>query len=376
MEFFLEKTLEKSKARAGLIKTNKGNIHTPIFMPVGTCASVKAVPQNILENEIQAEIILANTYHLFLRPGNEILKNCGGLSSFMNWKKPILTDSGGYQVYSLAKRRKISEEGVRFSSHIDGRECFFTPENVIDTQRIIGSDIIMPLDECTSYPCTYQYAKKSMELTHRWLDRNLSQFKKTENEKNNYQVLFPIVQGSIYKDLRETSAKIISEKDQFGNAIGGVCHPNGMLFEVTNWITDILPENKPRYMMGVGKPKDILECISLGVDMFDCVMPTRNARNGTIFTTKGSINIKNAKYKNDFSPIDDGLEDKFTSNFYTKAYLNHLFKSNEILGSYIASIQNLNFYLFLIKTARKKIIEGDFISWKNKMISIFDQKIE
>lgn len=374
MKFSVIKKSVTSKARAGVLKTAKGDIFTPIFMPVGTLGTVKGIPQEILKNEVNPDIILGNTYHLYLKPGMEIISQAGGLHKFIGWNKPILTDSGGYQVYSLTKRRKISEEGVTFRSHIDGKKIFFSPENVIETQRIIGSDIIMPLDECTPYPCSYQYAKKSMHLTHRWLDRNIFHFKKTKTEKNISQALFPIVQGSVYEDLRKESADFISSKEMSGNAIGGVCHQNGMLYEVTNWITDVLPENKPRYLMGVGTPKDILECIDLGIDMFDCVMPTRNARNGTLFTTKGIINIRNAKYKKDFSPIDENLN-KHTSCFYSKAYLHHLFSAKELLGGYIASVQNLNFYLWLVKNAREKILDETFLSWKKNIISIISSKL-
>lgn len=374
MEFTIQKEDPLSGARAATIHTAKGEIKTPIFMPVGTLGTVKSVSQHSLSTEIQAQIILGNTYHLYLRPGLDTLKSAEGLHKFMHWDKPILTDSGGYQVYSLAQRRKIVEEGVTFSSHIDGSKHFFTPENVIDAQRIIGSDIMMPLDECTPYPCTYAYAEDSMHRTHRWLTRNISQVKKTETDYNKHQAMFPIVQGSIYKDLRKISAETIAEADMPGNAIGGVCHPNGMLYEVTSWICDILPKNKPRYLMGVGTPKDLLECISLGVDMFDCVMPTRNARNGSIFTTQGMINIRNSKYKKDFSPIDANLG-KETGLFYTKAYLHHLLLTKELLGAQIASIQNLNFYLWLVTIAREKIIEGTFLSWKKSILSVITQKI-
>jgi queuine tRNA-ribosyltransferase len=362
-----------SSARAGEIQTERGLIETPIFMPVGTVGSVKSVPQQILKNEIGAQIILGNTYHLYLKPSLRILEAAGGLHKFINWDRPILTDSGGYQVYSLAQRRKLTEDGVTFMSHIDGSKHHFTPENVVDAQRSIGSDIMMPLDECTPYPCSYSYAQKSTERTHRWLLRGINRLKSTESLYLKEQVLFPIVQGSTYRNLREISAKFIVDCDMPGNAIGGVCHPDGMLYEVTSWVCDILPRNKPRYLMGVGSPKDLLECISLGVDMFDCVMPTRNARNGTLFTTNGIINIRNTKYKNDFSPIDDKLGD--TSTFYTKAYLHHLTLTKELLGYYISSIQNLNFYLWLVKNARKNIINGSFIAWKKYILDIIMNKI-
>lgn len=343
-------------------------------MPVGTVGTVKGVMQQILYSEINAQIILGNTYHLYLRPGTEILKGASGLHKFMNWQRPILTDSGGYQVYSLAQRRKIAEEGVTFRSHLDGSKHFFSPESVVDIQRIIGSDIMMPLDECTPYPCTYEYAEQSMHRTHRWLARTIDHLKKTETDSNSHQVVFPIVQGSIYKDLRRISAETIASAEMPGNAIGGVCHPNGMLYEVTGWCCEILPKEKPRYLMGVGTPEDLLECIALGVDMFDCVMPTRNARNGTLFTTEGVMNIRNAKFKADFSPIDMGLA-RTTGMAYSKAYLHHLFAAKELLGVQIASIHNLNFYLWLVAKAREKIMDGSFVSWKNSILPIVKQKL-
>jgi queuine tRNA-ribosyltransferase len=364
MQFELQHTDASSKARAGIITTRHGKIHTPIFMPVGTVGTVKAVEQRNLHADIQAEIILGNTYHLYLRPGKQVLEAVGGLHQFINWDKPILTDSGGYQVYSLTQRRKITEQGVTFCSHIDGSMHTFTPENVIDMQRSIGSDIMMVLDECTPFPCTYAYARQSMELTHRWLQRGIGYFKKTTHAHNDYQALFPIVQGSIYKDLRIQSAEVIASMDQPGNAIGGVCHPTGQLYEVTGWVCDALPVHKPRYLMGVGTPLDLLECIGLGVDMFDCVMPTRSGRNGRLFTTQGIIHIKNNQWKQDFSKIDQGLDSCYVSNHYTKAYLHHLFKAKEILGAQIASIHNLAFYLWLVKNARAHILSNSFVSWK------------
>ena len=374
MEFKLEHVDLSSKARAGIITTGHGKIYTPIFMPVGTVGTVKAVEQRLLIQDVKAEIILGNTYHLYLRPGPKILEAAGGLHRFMNWDKPILTDSGGYQVYSLAQRRKITEEGATFRSHVDGSIHTFTPENVVNMQRSIGSDIMMVLDECTPHPCTYEYAKRSMEMTHRWLQRSITQFQKSTADFNNYQNLFPIVQGSIYKDLRTRSSETVANMDLPGNAIGGVCHPNGQLYEVTGWVCDVLPIAKPRYLMGVGTPMDLLECISLGVDMFDCVMPTRDGRNGRLFTTQGIINIKNSKWKQDFSTIDSSLE-SYVSNHYTKAYLHHLFKTQEILGAQIASTHNLTFYIWLVKQAREQILKNNFTLWKNTMINTIMDKL-
>jgi len=374
MNFEVQHVDPSSRARAGLITTSRGHIHTPIFMPVGTAGTVKAVPQKALYEDIQAEIILSNTYHLYLRPGLEILEAAGGLHQFMGWDKPILTDSGGYQVYSLAQRRKLTEEGVTFRSHIDGSKHTFTPERAVDIQRSIGADVIMALDECTPHPCSYAYAKSSMGLTHRWLKRGADHFDATIAEHNNYQTLFPIVQGSIYKDLREQSAETIVAADRAGNAIGGVCHPDGMLYEVTAWVCAILPANKLRYLMGVGTPQDLLECIAIGVDMFDCVMPTRNGRNGMLFTTQGILNIKNKKWQTDFSPIDEHLGGH-ASTYYTKAYLNHLFRAKELLGTQLASIHNLTLYLWLTKQARLHIVAGTFRAWKDKMLKVLMQKI-
>ena len=369
MDFELIKTDKNCKARRGKITTEHGVIQTPIFMPVGTDGSVKGVHQRELVDDIKAQIILGNTYHLYLRPGLPILKQAGGLHKFMNWDKPILTDSGGYQVFSLSENRKLSEKGALFSSHIDGSKHWFTPENVIDTQRIIGSDIMMALDECTPYPCEYEYAKNSMHLTHRWLERGITHFRETESIYGYKQNYFPIVQGSIFKDLRKQSAEFIAKMNGDGNAIGGlsVGEPAEMMYEMIEVVNEILPENKPRYLMGVGTPVNILEGIALGIDMFDCVMPTRNGRNGMLFTQKGIINIKNEKWKTDFSIIDsDGTS--YVDSYYTKAYLSHLIRAKELLGAQIASIHNLAFYLWLVNEARNKIEDGTFFSWKNKMV--------
>ncbi|RLD40702.1 MAG: tRNA guanosine(34) transglycosylase Tgt [Bacteroidetes bacterium] len=373
MKFDLLHKDPKSKARAGLMHTDHGDIETPIFMPVGTAGTVKAVHIKELSEDIKAQIILGNTYHLFLRPGLEVIEGAGGLHKFNGWKGPILTDSGGYQVYSLSDTRKIKEDGVHFRSHIDGSKHLFTPENVIETQRTIGADIIMAFDECTPYPCDYDYAKNSMHMTHNWLQRCIDHFDKTEPKYGHSQSLFPIVQGSTFKDLRKQSAEMIASKGAEGNAIGGlsVGEPHELMYEMTELVTDILPEDKPRYLMGVGTPSNILEGISLGVDMFDCVMPTRNGRNGMLFTSEGIINIKNKKWYNDFSPIDtNGLS--FVDSQYTKAYLRHLFTAKETLGPMIASIHNLAFYLWLVKEARKHIIAGDFASWK----AVMQKKVE
>ena len=365
MKFTLLHSDSQSKARAGLLETAHGTIETPIFMPVGTAGTVKAVHQRELKNDIQAQIILGNTYHLYLRPGTSVLEKAGGLHKFMNWDGPILTDSGGFQVFSLSGIRKIKEEGVQFSSHIDGSKHLFTPERAMDIQRSIGGDIIMAFDECTPYPCEYSLAKKSMELTHRWLTRCCDHFDKTDSLYGYEQNLFPIVQGSTYKDLRKQSAEFIASKERVGNAIGGlsVGEPAEMMYEITDQITDILPKDKPRYLMGVGTPANIIEGIALGVDMFDCVMPTRNARNGMLFTKQGIINIRNEKWKDDFSPNEaDG--ETYVDTFYSKAYLRHLNSNNEMLGAQIASIHNLGFYLWLVKEARRRIIDGSFAAWK------------
>lgn len=369
MAFTLHQTDSLSQARAGLLQTAHGTIETPIFMPVGTVATVKGVHQRDLKNEINSDIILGNTYHLYLRPGTDILQKAGGLHKFMNWNRPILTDSGGYQVYSLSANRKIKEEGVKFKSHIDGSFHFFTPENVMDVQRSIGADIVMAFDECTPYPCDYKYAQKSMHMTHRWLDRCVARFTQTPPLYGYEQILFPIVQGSTYKDLREQSAEYIAKADMPGNAIGGlsVGEPAEEMYAMTEVVCRILPRDKPRYLMGVGTPVNILENIALGIDMFDCVMPTRNARNGMLFTSEGIINIKNKKWEEDFGPIDVQAQ-TFVDTEYTKAYLRHLFTVNEMLGKQIATLHNLGFYLWLVREARKRILAGDFTDWKNKMV--------
>ncbi|WP_143304996.1 tRNA guanosine(34) transglycosylase Tgt [Chitinophaga vietnamensis] len=369
MNFELITTDNGSNARAGKISTAHGDIETPIFMPVGTVGSVKAVTQEQLREAVQAQIILGNTYHLYLRPGLEVLSKAGGLHQFNGWDRPILTDSGGYQVFSLAANRKIKEEGVVFQSHIDGSRHLFTPENVMDIQRTIGADIIMAFDECPPYPSEYRYARKSMDLTHRWLDRCIQRLKDTQPAYGHEQTLFPIVQGSTYKDLRAASAEFIASRNCAGNAIGGlsVGEPEPDMYEMCGLVCDILPKDKPRYLMGVGTPWNIIENIALGVDMFDCVMPTRNGRNGMLFTWNGVINIRNKKWATDFTPIDERSE-CFATRDYTKAYLRHLFVAGEILGMTLASIHNLAFYLELVKEARKQILAGTFASWKPGII--------
>lgn len=376
MQFKLHHKDSKSGARAGTVTTDHGDIPTPIFMPVGTAGTVKAVHQRELKEDIKAKIILGNTYHLYMRPGLDVVERAGGLHGFNGWDRPILTDSGGYQVYSLADNRKIVEEGVHFQSHKDGSKHFFTPESIMDIQRTIGADIIMAFDECTPYPCEYGYAQKSMQMTHRWLDRCISRFDQTEGKYGFSQTLFPIVQGSVYKDLRTQSAEYIASKEREGNAIGGlsVGEPAEEMYAMTDHVCEILPQDKPRYLMGVGTPANILECISLGVDMFDCVMPTRNARNGMLFTTQGIINIRNEKWKEDFTSIDPGMEG-YVSSFYSKAYLRHLITSNEILGAQIASIQNLSFYLWLVTEARTQILNDNFAIWKNEMVQKVSQRL-
>ena len=377
MKFTLETRDAHTKARTGLLETAHGTIQTPIFMPVGTAGTVKAVHQRELRDDVKAQIILGNTYHLFLRPGLDIIRQAGGLHRFNGWEGPILTDSGGYQVYSLAKTgRKIKEEGVEFRSHIDGSLHTFTPEGVMDIQRQIGADIIMAFDECTPYPCDYDYARRSMEMTHRWLQRCCERFDATEGYYGYPQTLFPIVQGSVYKDLRTKSAETIAAAGREGNAIGGlsVGEPAEIMYELTELVCDILPRDKPRYLMGVGTPADLLECIAVGVDMFDCVMPTRNARNGMLFTTEGIINVRNLKWQDDFTPIDKNLGG-YVSSFYTKAYLRHLIRSNEMLGAQIASVHNLTFYLWLVGEARRKIEEGKFGLWKNETIKKVMQRL-
>ena len=377
MKFDLLKTDNKSAARAGEISTGHGKIETPIFMPVGTVGSVKGLHFKELEEDIKAQIILGNTYHLYLRPGLDIIKQAGGLHQFNTWSKPILTDSGGYQVYSLTDRRNLDESGVLFRSHIDGSKHHFSPESVMDTQRVIGADIIMAFDECTPYPCDYDYAKNSMEITHRWLNRCMVRFNETEPLYGHEQSLFPIVQGSTYKDLRKKSAEVIASHNADGNAIGGlsVGEPHEMMYEMTELVCGILPKDKPRYLMGVGTPENILEGIALGIDMFDCVMPTRNGRNGMLFTQNGIINIKNKRWEDDFSPVDkDGTS--FVDYTYTKAYLRHLFVAKEMLGPMIASQHNLAFYLWLVKEARKHILFGDFSVWKEMMVKRVTQRIK
>jgi queuine tRNA-ribosyltransferase len=376
LKFNLLHTDKGSKARAGVLETDHGPIETPIFMPVGTAGTVKAVHQRELKEDIKAQIILGNTYHLYLRPGLEVLSNAGGLHKFNGWDKPILTDSGGYQIFSLSNQRKLSEEGATFKSHIDGSKHFFSPESVMDIQRTIGADIIMAFDECTPYPCDLKYAKNSLALTHRWLDRCVTRFNETEPKYGYNQALFPIVQGSVYKDLRIESAEFIASKNCFGNAIGGlsVGEPAEEMYAMTEVVTDILPKDKPRYLMGVGTPVNILECIALGIDMFDCVLPTRNARHGLLFTENGIINIKNEKWKNDFSVLDENGT-TFVDKAYSKAYLRHLLVCEEILAAQIASVHNLGFYLRLVKEARTRILDGSFMEWKNKMVIQLAQRL-
>ena len=376
MKFDLIHKDPHTKARAGKITTDHGVIETPIFMPVGTVASVKGVHQRELKNDINPDIILGNTYHLYLRPQTEILEKAGGLHKFMNWDRNILTDSGGYQVYSLSANRKIKEEGVKFKSHIDGSLHFFTPENVMEIQRTIGADIIMAFDECTPYPCDYRYAQRSMHMTHRWLNRCITHLEKLPFKYGFEQTFFPIVQGSTYKDLRLQSAEFIANSNQQGNAIGGlsVGEPAEEMYAMTDVVCSVLPEDKPRYLMGVGTPINLLENIALGVDMFDCVMPTRNARNGMLFTANGTINIKNKKWEADFSPIDS-MALTYVDTEYTKAYLRHLFAANEYLGKQIATIHNLGFYMWLVREARKRIIAGDFRTWKEMMVKNMNQRL-
>lgn len=376
MKFELKAIDLNSSARAGIIETDHGTIETPIFMPVGTVGTVKGVHQRELKDDINPDIILGNTYHLYLRPQTDILEKVGGLHKFMNWERNILTDSGGYQVYSLSANRKIKEEGVKFKSHIDGSYHFFSPESVMEIQRSIGADIIMAFDECTPYPCDYRYAKRSMHMTHRWLDRCIAHLKKTPLKYDYNQAFFPIVQGSTFKDLRQQSAEYISGVEAVGNAIGGlsVGEPAEEMYAMTEVVTEILPKEKPRYLMGVGTPINILENIALGIDMFDCVMPTRNARNGTLFTAHGTINIKNKKWEDDFSPLDE-MGFTFVDTEYSKAYLRHLFSVNELLGKQIATIHNLGFYLWLVREARKHILMGNFTIWKNKMVRQMDNRL-
>ena len=376
MKFTIHKKDSFSNARLGEFETAHGKVETPIFMPVGTAGTVKGVHQHEIEKDTQAKIILGNTYHLYLRPGLEVIENAGGLHKFIGWEKPLLTDSGGYQVYSLSGARKITEKGVTFQSHIDGAYHFFTPEYAIDIQRTIGADIIMAFDECTPYPCEYEYARRSMHMTHRWLKRCCNRFDSTEGKYGHYQTFFPIVQGSVYKDLRLQSAEEIASFNRAGNAIGGlsVGEPHEIMYEMTDIVCSVLPEEKPRYLMGVGTPSNLLENIALGIDMFDCVMPTRNARNGMIFTSEGTINIKNKKWENDFSSLDPNGT-SYVDSIYTKAYIRHLFKADEMLGKQIATLHNIRFYLWLMEQARAKLKDGTFTSWKNNMVKKLDVRL-
>ncbi len=376
MKFEIEKSDKATSARTGIITTDRGKILTPIFMPVGTVGSVKGIHQTELMDDVNAQIILGNTYHLYLRPGLDVLKQAGGLHKFMNWQRPILTDSGGFQVYSLSAQRKLSDKGASFRSHIDGSKHLFSPESVVDIQRIIGSDIMMAFDECTPYPCDYNYADKSLNLTHHWLDRGINHFRTTEDLYGFSQAFFPIVQGSVYKDLRTKSAEIISAYGAEGNAIGGlsVGEPAEEMYSMLEVVNAILPLDKPRYLMGVGTPANILEGIALGVDMFDCVMPTRNGRNGMLFTRNGIINIKNEKWKNDFSPIEENGA-SFVDMQYSKAYLRHLVAANERLAAQIASLHNLAFYLWLVGEARNKIETGEFFTWKQTMVKLLMERL-
>jgi queuine tRNA-ribosyltransferase len=376
MRFEISAKDKHTKARAGTITTSRGEIPTPIFMPVGTAATVKTVPQAALRDNVKAKIILANTYHLYLRPGMQLMEQAGGVHKFMDWKGPMLTDSGGFQVFSLASQRKIKEEGVMFRSHIDGSKHLFTPESVMDVERTIGADIMMAFDECPPYPCDFTYARNSMDLTHRWLKRCIARFNEMGPKYGHEQTLFPIVQGSTFPELRKQSAEFVAECDLPGNAIGGVSvgEPAELIYEITDQVTSILPENKPRYLMGVGTPANILEGIGMGVDMFDCVMPSRNGRHGVIFTEDGIINIKNERWKQDFTPLHSD-ENLFNGTVYTKAYVYHLFKSAEILGMQIATMQNLRFYLWLVNEARQKIISGEFSTWKKEMVERVSRRL-
>lgn len=376
MKFTLQHKDKASVARTGIISTAHGDIKTPIFMPVGTQGTVKGVHQHELSESVQAQIILGNTYHLYLRPGTEILQKAGGIHRFIHWGKPILTDSGGYQVYSLKGMRKITEEGVRFQSHIDGSKHFFSPESVMDIQRIIGADIVMAFDECTPYPCEYKYARNSMHMTHRWLKRCIGRMNATDPVYGYEQTFSPIVQGSTYPDLRKESAEFIAAQDQDMNAIGGlsVGEPHEDMYAMTELVCGILPADKPRYLMGVGLPENILESIALGIDMFDCVLPSRNARHGLLYTKNGLINIKNAKWQDDFTPIDEGSPAP-TSRHHTKAYLRHLFKVEELLAGQIATLHNLSFFLWLVSESRRKIEEGTFYNWKTEMVKSVSQRL-
>lgn len=376
MQFEIKLTDPYSSARRGTITTDHGLIETPVFMPVGTAGAVKAVHMRDVKDDIKAQIILGNTYHLYLRPGLDILTKAGGLHKFNGWDRPILTDSGGYQVYSLTERRKLKEEGVMFHSHIDGSKHLFTPENVMDIERVIGADIMMAFDECTPWPCDYDYTSQSLDLTHRWLARCMKRFKETDPLYGYQQSLFPIVQGSTFRDLRIKSAEVIASHNADGNAIGGlsVGEPAEMMYEITELVCGILPKDKPRYLMGVGTPVNILENIALGIDMFDCVMPTRNGRNGMLFTSKGTINLRNEKWKDDFSPLDEEGT-SYVDREYSKAYVKHLFKAGEMLGPMIASIHNLAFYQWLVGEARKHLEAGDFTSWKSTMVKQLSVKL-
>ncbi|MEW5844729.1 MAG: tRNA guanosine(34) transglycosylase Tgt [Bacteroidota bacterium] len=376
MDFKLLKTDTQTSARAGVITTDHGQIETPIFMPVGTVGSVKGVSHRELENDINAQIILGNTYHLYLRPGLDVLKQAGGLHKFSSWERPILTDSGGYQVFSLADMRKLTAQGASFRSHIDGSPHLFTPENVMDIQRTIGADIVMAFDECPPGDADYEYARKSLDLTEKWLERCVQRFDTTEPLYGHSQTLFPIVQGCVYPDLRKRAAENVQKYNRDGYAIGGlsVGEPAEVMYQMVEVVNSILPKNKPRYLMGVGTPENILESIALGIDMFDCVMPTRNGRNGMLFTSEGIINIRNKKWQTDFSPIDP-FGPTFVDSRYSKAYLRHLFIAGEMLGPQIASIHNLGFYLWLVKEARKHIVEGDFLPWKNAMVKKVSKRL-
>jgi len=375
-ELIQKDTTGATAARAGIVHTGRGPVHTPVFMPVGTAATVKSVHPHELKNNIKAQIILANTYHLYLRPGMQVMEEAGGVHKFMSWHGPMLTDSGGYQVFSLAGNRKLSEEGALFQSHIDGSRHLFTPESVMDIQRTIGADICMAFDECPPYPSTYSYAKNSMELTHRWLQRCIKRFGETEPKYGVEQALFPIVQGSTYNDLRAESAKFIADQDMPGNAIGGLAvgEPAEKMYDMIELVNEILPAHKPRYLMGVGTPVNILEAIARGVDMFDCVMPTRNGRHGLLFTRNGIINIRNEKWKRDFSPLEEDPS-VHSGTVYSKGYLHHLFKADELLGLQIASLHNLAFYLWLVTQAREHIINGTFASWKQDMVPVLGKKL-
>ncbi len=377
MQFQLHHTDQLTDARAGTLTTDHGDIPTPIFMPVGTIGTVKGIHQTELKDQVKAKVILGNTYHLYLRPGMETMEAAGGLHQFMNWQGPILTDSGGYQVFSLAHRRKITEEGATFASHIDGSKHLFSPESSLGIQRSIGADIVMAFDECPPYPSERKYAENSMHLTHRWLERCVKFMGETTPKYGHSQALFPIVQGSSYDDLRRQSAEFIASQEQPGNAIGGlsVGEPTEDMYRISKLCCDILPKSKPRYLMGVGTPANILECISRGIDMFDCVLPTRNARHGVLYTRQGIIQIKNAKWRNDFSPIDDRPDGAPTSRAHTKAYLHHLFRVNELLGPQIASLHNLAFYLALVTEAREHILQGDFSTWKEAVIPDLERRL-